>query len=40
MTPEPDENEHEHEQRTIDPDAPGKWIDDPEGDAPEPNEPG
>lgn len=29
----------EHVQREIDPDAPGAWIDDPDGDAPEPNEP-
>jgi hypothetical protein len=40
MSPEPDEHEQdEHEQRRIDPDAPGRWIADPEGDAPEPNEP-
>lgn len=34
-----DDEHDEHVQREIDPDAPGAWIDDPEGDAPEPNEP-
>ena len=47
--PEPDppeELERDDEQRRarglepLDPDAPGAWVIDPDGDAPEPSEPG
>ena len=39
MSPDPHEHE-EHPQREVEPDAPGTWVADPDGDAPEPNEPG